>query len=89
LLFVTGSFFPALFEAAAHNPLTVFAMDAVGAALGSLTAFFIPIALGFSYFFPTTCALFMVTDLATYLFFRKARRTQRAPLRIAPYPPTA
>ncbi len=46
--FATGSFFPAVFELAVRNPLAVFAMDAVGAAIGSAVAFFIPIAFGFS-----------------------------------------
>lgn len=70
--FVTGSFFPALFEAAAHNPLAVFAMDAVGAALGSMIAFFLPIAFGFHVFFPVGAGLFLLTALATWLFFRRS-----------------
>ena len=49
--FVTGSFFPALFEAAAENPLGVFAADSIGAAIGSMASFFIPIVFGFSWFF--------------------------------------
>jgi spermidine synthase len=68
--FVTGSFFPALFDLAARNPLAVFAMDAVGAALGSMASFFIPIAFGFSVFFPVAAAVFFVTCLATWRFTR-------------------
>ncbi len=68
--FVTGSFFPALFEAAARNPLGVFAADAIGAAIGSLLAFFVPIVFGFDLFFWFATALFWLTALFTWLFFR-------------------
>ena len=68
--FVTGSFFPALFEAAADNPLGVFAADSIGAAIGSLVSFFIPIVFGFSWFFVFATVIFWATALATYLFFR-------------------
>jgi hypothetical protein len=66
----TGSFFPALFELAMKNPLGVFAMDAVGAAMGSTVAFFIPIAFGFSTFFPIGALVFLVTSFATWRFSR-------------------
>jgi hypothetical protein len=68
--FVTGSFFPALFDLAARNPLAVFAMDAVGAAVGSMASFFIPIAFGFSVFFPVAAAVFLATCVATWRFTR-------------------
>jgi len=68
--FVTGSFFPALFELAWRNPLCVFAMDAVGAAAGSALAFFIPIAFGFSWFFPVGCIVFASTAFFTWRFCR-------------------
>jgi hypothetical protein len=68
--FVTGSFFPALFEAAADNPLGVFAGDAIGAAIGSMASFFIPIVFGFTWFFAFATAMFWATAVATYLFFR-------------------
>ena len=68
--FVTGSFFPALFEAAAENPLGVFAGDAIGAAIGSMASFFIPIVFGFGWFFVFATAMFWVTAAATYVFFR-------------------
>ncbi len=68
--FVTGSFFPALFEAAAENPLGVFAADSIGAAIGSMASFFIPIVFGFSWFFTFATVMFWATALATYLFFR-------------------
>jgi len=69
--FVTGSFFPALFEAAAENPLAVFAADSIGAAIGSLASFFIPIVFGFDWFFATATIMFWATALATFLFFRR------------------
>ncbi|MGD2112215.1 MAG: hypothetical protein PVI50_02430 [Gammaproteobacteria bacterium] len=68
--FVTGSFFPALFEAAAENPLGVFAADSIGAAIGSMASFFIPIVFGFSWFFTFATVMFWATSLATFLFFR-------------------
>jgi hypothetical protein len=68
--FVTGSFFPALFEAAAKNPLGVFAADSIGAAIGSMASFFIPIVFGFSWFFAFATVMFWATAIATFLFFR-------------------
>jgi hypothetical protein len=68
--FVTGSFFPALFEAAADNPLGVFAADAVGAALGAMAAFFVPIVFGFDVFFAFATVTFWVTAFLVYRFFR-------------------
>ena len=67
--FVTGSFFPALFEAAAENPLGVFAADAIGAAIGSMASFFIPIVFGFNWFFVFATVMFWATALVTFLFF--------------------
>ena len=69
--FVTGSFFPALFEAAAENPLGVFAADSIGAAIGSMASFFIPIVFGFEWFFVFATLIFWVTAIATFLFFSK------------------
>jgi hypothetical protein len=69
--FVTGSFFPALFEIAAENPLAVFAADSIGAAIGSLASFFIPIVFGFDWFFAAATAMFWATAFATFLFFRR------------------
>jgi hypothetical protein len=68
--FVTGSFFPALFEIAARNPLGVFAADSIGAALGSMASFFIPIVFGFDQFFIFATVMFWATALVTFLFFR-------------------
>ncbi len=68
--FVTGSFFPALFETAADNPLAVFAADSIGAAIGSLASFFIPIVFGFDWFFMFASMMFWTTAIITFLFFR-------------------
>ncbi len=68
--FVTGSFFPALFEAAADNPLGVFAADAVGSAIGAMASFFIPIVLGFDWLYGFATVWFLITALGVYLFFR-------------------
>jgi spermidine synthase len=72
--FVTGSFFPAMFEAAADNPLGVFAADSIGAALGSMISFFIPIVFGFEWFFVVATLAFWLTAIAVYRFFRQGRR---------------
>ncbi len=68
--FVTGSFFPGIFELAAKNPLGVFALDAVGAAFGSLASFFLPIAFGFRAFFICAALVFVATIAAYALFVR-------------------
>ncbi len=68
--FVTGSFFPALFERSARNPLAVFAFDAIGAGLGSTCSFFLPIAFGFRHFFAVAGLVFLVTAFSTWRFFR-------------------
>lgn len=73
--FVTGSFFPALFEAAARNPLGVFAADSVGAAIGSMASFFIPIVFGFHWFFTFATVVFWVTALVVFEFFRNLKTT--------------
>jgi hypothetical protein len=73
--FVTGSFFPALFEAAANNPLGVFAADSVGAAVGSMASFFIPIVFGFDWFFLFATVVFWVTALVMFQFFRNLKVT--------------
>ena len=71
--FVTGSFFPALFEAAARNPLGVFAADSIGAAIGSMASFFIPIVFGFDWFFVFATVIFWATAFATFVFFRNLK----------------
>jgi hypothetical protein len=71
--FVTGSFFPALFEAAADSPLGVFAADSIGAAIGSMISFFIPIVFGFEWFFVIATLMFWLTAAAIYRFFHGGR----------------
>jgi hypothetical protein len=78
--FVTGSFFPALFDAAAENPLAVFAADAVGAAAGSLTAFFLPIAFGFSALHGLAALLFLATAICCHWFFSSQKPQVDSPV---------
>ena len=61
----------ALFEAAAENPLGVFAADSIGAALGSMISFFIPIVLGFHWFFAIATLVFWITAVSVFGFFRR------------------
>lgn len=67
---VTGNFFPALFDLAAHKPVAVFALDAVGAGWGALLATFIPIVWGIDAFFVVSGAVFLLTVLADAWFQR-------------------
>ena len=66
----TGTFFPALFDRAAANPLAVFALDAIGAGLGAVLATFVPIIWGFGAFFAVAGALFGVTAAIDVTFHR-------------------
>ena len=66
----TGTFFPALFDRAAANPLAVFALDAIGAGLGAVLATFVPILWGFGALFAVAAALFGLTAAADALFHR-------------------
>ncbi len=66
----TGTFFPALFDRAAANPLAVFALDAIGAGLGAVLATFVPILWGFGTFFVVAAILFALTAAADALFHR-------------------
>jgi hypothetical protein len=66
----TGTFFPALFDRAAANPLAVFALDAIGAGLGAVLATFVPILWSFGAIFAVAGALFVITAAADALFHR-------------------
>ncbi len=70
----TGTFFPALFERAAANPLSVFALDAIGAGLGAILATFVPILWGFGTFIGLTLVVFALTAAADALFHRDPSR---------------
>ena len=65
-----GTFFPLLFEKAANNPLGVFAMDAIGAALGSLLAAAIPILFGFQIYGIIALTMFAGTVLIDNWFHK-------------------
>lgn len=69
-----GSFFPSLFESANRNPLIVFAMDAVGAAMGSVFSFFIPIGYGLNRFFTASMVVELVTLASMVWFWSRFRR---------------
>jgi spermidine synthase len=57
----TGTFFPALFNRAAENPLGVFGLDAIGAGAGAVLVTFVPIIWGFSVLYSIAVVLFAVT----------------------------
>jgi len=64
----TGTFFPLLFEKAIKNPLGVFALDALGAGLGSLLAAAIPILFGFQVYGYVALMVFAGTILTDRWF---------------------
>ena len=64
----TGSFFPALFDRASKNPLSVFAFDAVGAATGAMISSYIPIVFGFRAGGAISAAVFAITVAANRRF---------------------
>jgi len=66
----TGTFFPLLFEKAVKNPLGVFALDAIGAGLGSLLAAAIPILFGFQVYGYVALIVFTGTILTDNWFHR-------------------
>lgn len=66
----TGSFFPALFDRASKNPLSVFAFDAVGAAAGAMISSYIPIVFGFRAAGTISAAVFAITIVANRRFHR-------------------
>lgn len=70
----TGSFFPALFDLAARNPLAVFALDAIGAGFGAITASLVPITFGFEAFLFLAGAVFLITAVANVLFHHRLPR---------------
>ena len=81
----TGSFFPALFERAAENPLAVFALDAIGAGLGAVLATFVPILWGFGALFAVATAVFVLTATTDAMFHRRPR-TDISPVEFRPRP---
>jgi hypothetical protein len=64
----TGMFFPALFDRAAGNPVSVFALDAVGSGWGALLSTFIPILWGIDAFLSVSGAVFLITVAADAWF---------------------
>jgi hypothetical protein len=66
----SGMFFPALFDRAARQPLTVFAYDAVGSACGALLSTFIPIIWGIRALI-TASAIVFLTTLAAHIWFHR------------------
>lgn len=71
LVLVTGSLFPALFDKVPAARLAMFAMDAIGAAIGGLLSFFVPILFGFQVFEGLALFLFALTGIGLVLFLRR------------------
>ena len=69
----TGTFFPVIFEAIPMGRLQLFSMDAVGAALGAILAFFVPMLFGFQVFTIVVMSVFLITGICmlAFLFFSR------------------
>ncbi|WP_165233512.1 hypothetical protein [Aquisphaera insulae] len=67
----TGTYFPALFDQTARNPLAVFALDSIGAGLGAVLATFVPILWGLSSLFFVAAFVFLLTAAANAAFHRR------------------
>ena len=80
LVMVTGALFPAMFEQVPTARLAMFGMDAVGAAIGGLLSFFVPILFGFQAFAGVALCLFALTGIGLVLFLR--RRDIPAPIEV-------
>lgn len=61
---VTGAMFPTLFERHESSRLSIFALDAIGAAVGAMFAFFVPILFGIAVFRMLALVLFLATGAA-------------------------
>ena len=70
---ITGTFFPVIFEAIPMGRLQLFSMDAVGAALGAILAFFVPMLFGFQVFTIVAMSVFLITGICmlAFLFFSR------------------
>ncbi|UCD57200.1 MAG: hypothetical protein JSV16_15535 [Candidatus Hydrogenedentota bacterium] len=60
LVGMTGSFFPSIFIGTRERLLSIFVMDAIGALVGGLISFFVPIFFGFNLFFFLTPLVFLL-----------------------------
>ncbi|MCA9106294.1 MAG: hypothetical protein KDA83_12755 [Planctomycetales bacterium] len=65
---VTGNLFPILFERNAKHRLYIFALDAIGAAIGAMIAFFLPILYGLTVLRQAAIAIYLVTCVAMLFF---------------------
>jgi len=68
---MTGVFFPTLLEGPERRMLTVFAMDAVGALLGSILSAMIPVFIGFRAFYGLTFGVLLFTFVVVLFGVRR------------------
>lgn len=61
---VTGNLFPLLFERNAKARLYIFALDAIGAAIGAMMSFFLPILFGLTVLRQVALVVYFVTCIA-------------------------
>ena len=64
---VTGNLFPTLFEKNPSSRLHIFALDAFGAAIGAMIAFFVPILFGLTELRSVALAVYLITSIAMLL----------------------
>lgn len=71
---ITGTFFPLIFELIPAGRLQLFSMDAVGAALGTILAFFIPMLFGLQAFTIVAVSMFLITGICMLVLLFYLRR---------------
>jgi len=70
----TGSFFPAIFRGGDSKKLLIFVLDGLGAFIGAVIAFSLPLLVGFRMFYMAALVLFIVTAASIMAYQRKTPR---------------
>lgn len=81
---VTGNLFPLLFERSAHHRLYIFALDAIGAAIGAMMSFFIPILFGLTVLRQVAIVVYLITCIAMLALVLYRSKPQEEADEVAP-----
>ena len=74
LAMVAGTFFPVVFDQVPSGRLELFVMDALGAAMGALLSFFIPMLYGFRVFGIIVFVVLLLTMGGMFWFLLRTRK---------------